>query len=76
MVAQKAPPQMINKLLAYIIHVHRLLKQFPFQPEWVIVMDETVVWSDMLSDTTVDKSGKKDVPIKSTVTKRFLFQFV
>ena len=29
-------------------------------------MDETAVWSDMVSATTVNKTGAKDVPLKST----------
>lgn len=29
-------------------------------------MDETLVWSDMVSSTTVDKIGSQDVPLKTT----------
>ena len=29
-------------------------------------MDETPVWTDMVSNTTVDKCGKCDIPLKST----------
>ena len=29
-------------------------------------MDETPVWSDMVSETTVDTTGKKTVTLKST----------
>ena len=29
-------------------------------------MDETAVWNDMVSETTVEATGAKDVPMKST----------
>ena len=29
-------------------------------------MDETAVWSDMVGNKTVDTTGTKDVPLKST----------
>ena len=29
-------------------------------------MDETPVWKNMVSSTTVDKTGSKDVPLKTT----------
>ena len=29
-------------------------------------MDETPVWADMVTDTTVESVGKKDIPIKKT----------
>ena len=29
-------------------------------------MDETLFWNDMVSSTTVDKTGSKDVPLKAT----------
>ena len=29
-------------------------------------MDETVVWADMLSETTVDRVGSKTVNLKTT----------
>ena len=33
-------------------------------------IDETVVWSDMVGNVTVDTTGTKDVPLKSTVNER------
>ena len=29
-------------------------------------MDETAVWNNMVSETTVEATGAKDVPVKST----------
>ena len=57
---------MFVKLERYVMHVRRVNKQFQFNNSSIIAMDETPVWSDMVSSTTVDKSGKKDVPLKTT----------
>ena len=27
-------------------------------------MDETAMWSDMVAETTVDKTGRKEIPLK------------
>ena len=37
-----------------------------FSPDIIIAMDETAVWSDMVGNVTVDSTGTKDVPLKST----------
>ena len=57
---------MIGKLVGYIMHVRRLNKQFQFPNSSILAMDETPVWNDMVSSTTVDKTGSKDVPLKTT----------
>ena len=57
---------MIGKLVGYVMHLRRLNKHFQFNNSSIIAMDETPVWSDMVSTTTVDKSGTKDVPLKTT----------
>ena len=48
------------------MHVRRLQKQFNFHDADIIAMDETPVWNDMVSNTTVEKTGSKEVPMKST----------
>ena len=57
---------MIGKLVGYIVHVRRLNKQFQFPNNSILAMDETPVWKDMVSSTTVDKTGSKVVPLKTT----------
>ena len=57
---------MIDKLVSYILHVRRLQREFQYALTDIIAMDETAVWSDMVSVTTVNKTGAKDVPLKST----------
>ena len=48
------------------MHVRRLQKQFSFDDTDIIAMDETTVWNDMVSNTTVEKTGSKEVNMKST----------
>ena len=45
---------------------HPLIRQFSYDPACIIAMDETAVWADMVSDTTVDKIGSKDIILKTT----------
>ena len=70
MVAQKHPcSRLIDKLVSYIFHVRRFATKHNYSPENIIAIDETPVWSDMISDTTVDKTGFRTVAVKSTVMK-------
>ena len=48
------------------MHVRRLQKQFSFDDTDIITMDETAVWNDMVCNTTVEKTGSKEVNMKST----------
>ena len=40
--------------------------KYSYQPSDIIAFDETTVWADMVSDTTVDVGGKKTVSMKTT----------
>ena len=64
--AQKDPAQLVNKLVAYAMHVRHLTQTQEFDPGSIIAMDETPVWVDMVGNTTVNKTGAKDVVLKST----------
>ena len=57
---------MIGKLVGYAMHVRRLSEKFQLNNSSIIAMDETPIWSDMVSSTTVDLSGTKGVPLKTT----------
>ena len=57
---------MIDRIVAYVMHVRRLQKRFSFDDTNIIAMDETAVWNDMVSNTTVEKTGSKEVNMKST----------
>ena len=65
-IVQKDPSHLTTKLVKYVIHVRRLSMKTNFSPDCIIAMDETAVWSDMVGNVTVDTTGTKDVPLKST----------
>ena len=64
--AQKESHQLIDGLVAFVLHVRRVSMKHPYDAADIIVMDETPVWSDMLSETTMDATGKKTVSVKTT----------
>ena len=64
--AQKDPDQLIDKLAAFVLHVRRVSMKHLHDAADIIAMDETPVWSDMVSETTVDATGKKTVSVKTT----------
>ena len=64
--ARKDPDQLIDKLVAFVLHVRRVSMKHLYDAADIIVMDETPVWSDMVSETTVDATGKKTVSVKTT----------
>ena len=43
-----------TKLVMYVLQVWKLFRLHPYRPSNVISMDESAVWADMLSETTVD----------------------
>ena len=65
-VAQKDPEQLVDKLGAYVLQARILSKRFGYQPCNIIAMDETAVWADMTSETTVESKGARTVCLKTT----------
>ena len=65
-IAQKDPSHLTSKLVGYVMHVRRLSMKTNVSPDCIIAMDETAVWSDMVGNVTVNATGAKDVPLKST----------
>ena len=65
-IAQQDPERMAAKLVSYVIQVRRLQEKHKYRPSDIIAMDETPVWCDMISETTVDTTGKKTITLKST----------
>ena len=59
--AQQDPERLIDKLILYILHGRRLSFKYKYLPSSIIAMDETSVWSDMVSNTAIDKQGAKSV---------------
>ena len=63
--AQKTPEKIIEKLVSYILYIRRMKKK-QYDLSQIIAMDETAVWHDMLSNTTVTNKGAKSVVLKTT----------
>ena len=55
--AQRDPSRLIDKSVSYILHVRRFAAKYNYSPINIIAMDDTPVLLDMISDTTVDKTG-------------------
>ena len=53
-VAQQDPERLVSKIVSYVIQVRRLQMKHNYSPCNIIAMDETPVWCDMVSETTVD----------------------
>ena len=64
--AQKSPDQLIDKLCAYILKIRRLRMMMNYELKNTFARDETAVWNDMISNTTVEKRGAHSVNLKST----------
>ena len=54
-------------MFLYILHARSLSIKYKYPPSSIIAMDETSVWNDMVSNTTIDKQGAKSVCLKTTV---------
>ena len=65
-VCQKDPEQVIAKLVTYVLRVRRLRLLHEYMLGDIYAMDETPVWSDMITSSTVEQVGKKTVTMKST----------
>ena len=64
--SQKDPEKLIDKLIAYVLQARRLRVKFSYSDSDIIAMDETAVWQDMLSNTTVDSIGHNTIAMKTT----------
>ena len=59
--SKKDPDRLIDKLIAYILQVRRQQSRHSYNHSDIIAMDDTAVWQDMLSSTTVDKAGENSI---------------
>ena len=60
------PKDALSKLANFIKFCEEQRQRFKFSLSHVANMDETPIWADMPSATTVDMKGSKVVPIKTT----------
>ena len=63
--AKKTPEKIIEKLVSYIVYIPRMKEKKQYLSQ-IIAMDETAVWHDMLSNTTVTNKGAKSVVLKTS----------
>ena len=63
---QQDPEQLIDKLILYILHARRLSIKYKYPPSSITAMDETSIWNEMVSNTTIDKQGEKSVCLQTT----------
>ena len=66
MEAQKSPDQLTDKLCGYVLKVRRLRQKMNYYLKNIIAMNETTVWNDMISYTTVEKREAHTVNLKTT----------
>ena len=64
--SQKEPDKLIDKLISYVLQARRLREKVSYLESDIIAMDETAVWQDMLSNTTVYSVGKNTISMKTT----------
>ena len=62
---QKDHSYLIDWRVSFVIHARRLQRQYSFAPHNIVAIDETAVWNDIFSETTVEATGAKDVAMKS-----------
>ena len=47
-VAQKNPDQLIDKLVSFVLNVHRLVMKHSYSAADIIAMDDIPIWADMV----------------------------
>ena len=64
--AQHDPGNLIDRVISFILNVRRKFHEKGYAKENVIAIDETPIWLDMPSSTTVNEAGASSVTIRST----------
>ena len=64
--AQHDPDNLIDRVISFILNVRRKFHTKQYAMANVIAMDETPIWLDMPSATTVNEAGASSVTIRST----------
>ena len=57
--AQQDTERLIDNIFVHILHARRLLIKYKYPLSSIIVMEETSIWNDMVSNTTIDKQEAK-----------------
>lgn len=65
-VCQKPPADYIEKILKFFVYVRSLRERFKYPDNCIIACDETAIWYDALSNSTLAAKGSKEVAVRST----------
>ena len=57
---------MVDRLVTYVAQIRTLQQKFNFSVGSIIAMDEIALWSGMSAESTVDKTDKENIPLKTT----------
>ena len=68
---QKLPTQLSQKRIDFILYNKRHRESYQFGSSIIVNMDETLMWADMPSSTTITEKGSKTVPINSTGHEKY-----
>ena len=58
---QKDLDQFIEKLVSFVLYARRFAMKYQYNAANITDMDETPVWANIGSATTVENSGKKQM---------------
>ena len=64
------PKDALQKIANFVKFCEKQRSEFNFSLGSIANMDETPIWADMPSETTVEQRGSKTIPIKSTGHKK------
>ncbi len=64
-VSQKLPSDYHEKIVNYLVYLRQLRVKEGYKDADIVVMDETPVWLEQVANTTIEKKGSKEVPVKS-----------
>ena len=69
-VASKDPKDLLSKIVDHFMRIRDLKRIHGLQPKDLLCMDETAIWFDMPSNTTIDFTGAKDINLRTTPAEK------
>ena len=69
-ICQIAPADCIPKLVSFVTYMRSLQMQHKYCHDAMFTMDETACWLDMSSGTTIESTGARSVPLKTTWSRK------
>ena len=75
-IQQKLPAQLEKQLERFMKRVKELRKAHSFSPELIINMDETPLYFDMPVSRNFNKSGARQIRVKSTGAEKSRFTVI